>query len=374
MLIYKQKDKENKYRVFSIKLLIIIAFVGLGFFLYSISSFLYLLAFSFFLTLLFSPFLNKMNRFKIPDFLGIIIIYIFLVLFLLVAIFSIIPILLKQSSMFIDFVQNYINNLANLYQTYGIDGLGLPQEIATLAKRYLVNVDLSSVFGILKDNLANISKFIAIHMGDVASIGTNIIVSIGGALVNFLLIFIMSFFIVLERKDIKNFFYNIIPNNISIYLKTRENAIIDSLYEWLKGQMLLGLSIFIIVFISLNVLKIFGIDLENIFTLALIAGLMEFVPYLGPILAVIPALTIAIGLGVNPFFIVLLIYIIIQQVENNFLVPYIMGKTLDLSSFLVLIMMTIGATTAGIVGIIIAIPLSRVLQIFVKDYLHYKNR
>lgn len=374
MLIYKQKDKENKYRVFSIKLLIIIAFVGLGFFLYSISSFLYLLAFSFFLTLLFSPFLNKMNRFKIPDFLWIIIIYIFLVLFLLIAIFSIIPILLKQSSMFIDFVQNYINNLANLYQTYWIDWLWLPQEIATLAKRYLVNVDLSSVFWILKDNLANISKFIAIHMWDVASIWTNIIVSIWWALVNFLLIFIMSFFIVLERKDIKNFFYNIIPNNISIYLKTRENAIIDSLYEWLKWQMLLWLSIFIIVFISLNVLKIFWIDLENIFTLALIAWLMEFVPYLWPILAVIPALTIAIWLWVNPFFIVLLIYIIIQQVENNFLVPYIMWKTLDLSSFLVLIMMTIWATTAWIVGIIIAIPLSRVLQIFVKDYLHYKNR
>lgn len=373
-MLIKNKNNENQYKVFSIKLLIIAAFLLIAFFIYSISSFLYLLAFSFFLTLLFSPFLNKMNKLKIPDFLWIIIIYIFLVIFLLIAAFSIIPIILKQSSMFVDFIQNYINNLANLYQTYWIDWLWLPQEISSLAKKYLANVDLSSVFWILKDNLANISKFIAIHMWDVASIWTNIIVSIWGALVNFLLIFIMSFFIVLERKDIKSFFYNIIPNNISVYLKTRENAIIDSLYEWLKWQMLLGLSIFIIVFISLNILKFFWIDLESIFTLALIAWLMEFVPYLGPILAVIPALAIAVWLWVNPFFIVLLLYIIIQQVENNVLVPYIMWKTLDLSSFLVLIMMTIWATIAWIVGIIIAIPLSRVLQIFVRDYLHYKNR
>lgn len=374
MLIYKEKPKDNHYKIFSIKLLIIAAFLFIAFFLYSISSFLYLLAFSFFLTLLFSPFLNKMNKLKIPDFLWIIIIYIFLVIFLLIAAFSIIPIILKQSSMFVDFVQNYINNLANLYQTYWIDWLWLPQEISSLAKKYLANVDLSSVFWILKDNLANISKFIAIHMWDVASIWTNIVVSIWWALVNFLLIFIMSFFIVLERKDIKSFFYNIIPNNISIYLKTRENAIIDSLYEWLKWQMLLCLSIFIIVFVSLNILKFFWIDLESIFTLALIAWLMEFVPYLWPILALIPALAIAVWLWVNPFFIVLLLYIIIQQIENNFLVPYIMWKTLDLSSFLVLIMMTIWATIAWIVGIIIAIPLSRVLQIFVRDYLHYKNR
>jgi len=101
---------------------------------------------------------------------------------------------------------------------------------------------------------------------------------------------------------------------------------------------------------------------------------MEFVPYLWPILALIPALAIAVWLWVNPFFIVLLLYIIIQQIENNFLVPYIMWKTLNLSAFLVLIMMTIWATVAWIVGIIIAIPLRAVSQIFVKDYLHYKKR
>jgi predicted PurR-regulated permease PerM len=101
---------------------------------------------------------------------------------------------------------------------------------------------------------------------------------------------------------------------------------------------------------------------------------MEFVPYLGPILALIPALAIAISMWFNPFLIILILYIIIQQVENNVLVPYIMWKTLDLSPFLVLIMMSIWALSAGIVWIIIAIPLSAVLQIFVKDYIKWKKR
>jgi predicted PurR-regulated permease PerM len=68
MLMQKNKTvKENEYKVFSMKLLIIIAFALLMYFLYAISSFLYLLFFSIFLTLLFSPFLNKLNKYKIPD-------------------------------------------------------------------------------------------------------------------------------------------------------------------------------------------------------------------------------------------------------------------------------------------------------------------
>ncbi|MDD5213769.1 MAG: AI-2E family transporter [Candidatus Gracilibacteria bacterium] len=374
MLIQKDKTiKENEYKVFSIKLLIIIGFVLILYFLYSIASFLYLLFFSIFLTLLFSPFLNKLNKHKIPDAIGIIIIYIALILLILIAIFSIIPILLTQTSMFINYLQNYVNDLAISYHTHGIDGLGLPKEVLAVSKKYLVNIDFNAIFQVLKDNFAGVSKFIASHIGDVASAGTNIITSIGLALFDFFMVLIMTLFIILERTQIKSFFYTIIPTNVSKYIETREGAIINSLYEWLKGQFLLSVSIFTLVYISLTVLSFFGIDLQNNFTLALISGLMEFVPYLGPILALIPALAIAISMGPTTFFVILILYIVIQQLENNLLVPYIMSKSLDLSPFLVLIMMTIGATLAGLVGIIVAIPLTAIMQIFVKDFIKYKK-
>jgi predicted PurR-regulated permease PerM len=133
------------------------------------------------------------------------------------------------------------------------------------------------------------------------------------------------------------------------------------------------LSIFTLVYISLTVLSLFWIDLQNNFTLALISGLMEFIPYLWPILALIPALAIAISMWPTTFFVILILYIVIQQLENNLLVPYIMSKSLDLSPFLVLIMMTIWATLAGLVWIIVAIPLTAIMQIFVKDFIKYKK-
>lgn len=315
-----------------------------------------------------------MNKYKIPDFLGILIIYWVIILLFLITIFSVFPILIKQSYLFIDFLQNFINNLSINYTKNWIDWLWIPHQLVNIIKPYLETIDFNSIFQALKDNFASISKVIASHMWDVASAGTNIIISIWRAFFNFFMVLILTFFIVLERHKIKHFFYDIIPNKVSHYLNNREEKIIESLYDWLKWQFLLWISIFSIVYISLTILSFFWIDLKDNFTLALIAWLMEFVPYLGPILALIPALAIAISMWFNPFLIILILYIIIQQVENNVLVPYIMWKTLDLSPFLVLIMMSIWALSAWIIWIIIAIPLSAVLQIFVKDYIKWKKR
>ena len=83
---------------------------------------------------------------------------------------------------------------------------------------------------------------------------------------------------------------------------------------------------------------------------------MEFIPYIGPFLALLPALALAIGMGVAPVISVLVLYILIQQAENNILVPMVMSKTLDLSPFLILLMMMVMASLFGVVGVLIALP------------------
>jgi len=114
---------------------------------------------------------------------------------------------------------------------------------------------------------------------------------------------------------------------------------------------------------------VFGIDTEKTFTLALISGIMEFIPYLGPIIALIPALIIGFGLGFKAAITITILYIIIQQIENNILVPYVMSKSLDLSPFLVFVVMFIGASLGGIMGIILAVPLTGIARIIYIEYL-----
>lgn len=85
--------------------------------------------------------------------------------------------------------------------------------------------------------------------------------------------------------------------------------------------------------------RTFDLGLSSHFTLALIAGILEFLPTIGPFLAFLPALAVALGISGKAVLVIAVLYILIQQLENNVLVPIIMKKTLNLSPFLTLIAM-----------------------------------
>jgi predicted PurR-regulated permease PerM len=84
---------------------------------------------------------------------------------------------------------------------------------------------------------------------------------------------------------------------------------------------------------------IFDISLGKTFTLALISGIMEFIPYVGPLIALIPAAILAFGISWKAALIIIVLYLLIQRIENDFLVPYVMSRALDLSPFFVFIVM-----------------------------------
>lgn len=164
---------------------------------------------------------------------------------------------------------------------------------------------------------------------------------------------------VLERKNISHFILTALPANISSFLHTHYVHIQHVCNAWIKATLILSGSIFVVTYVGLLILQfVFGIDTEKTFTLAIISGIMEFIPYIGPIIALIPALIIGLGLGWKAALTITILYIIIQRIENDFLVPYVMSKSLDLSPFLVFIVMIIGASLGGILGIILAVPVA----------------
>ncbi|MDD2566206.1 MAG: AI-2E family transporter [Candidatus Gracilibacteria bacterium] len=354
---------------FIIKLGIITIFLVALFFFYQIANIVVILIFALFLNILFAPFLNKLNKWKIADWLGIMLIYLTIFAFILVVFFTIVPIFIKQTGILIDNIINWINTIKAVYELKGVDGFGLPKFMLGL----ISHIDFNSLFDSIKNNISEISKFVGNNFKNFLTNGAGFIFSITSAFINFILVFIFTFFIALERKQIRSFFYKIIPENISKFIFSKEDKIVDSLYNWLKGQMILGASIFTITIVGLLFLRVFGIKIEEYFTLALIAGMMEFVPYIGPFIALLPALAIAAGLGIKSVIIITILYIIIQQVENNVLVPLVMSKSLSLSPFSVLIAMTIGASLFGIIGIIVAIPIVSIIQIFLLPYLEKKK-
>lgn len=297
-----------------------------------------------------------------------ILIYIIIILFLLLTAFSIIPIFVKQVSILIDISYTYSNNIVNSYSANGVDAFRIPEFL----KWFLEQIDLTQILNSIKDNIWQISSFVSSNLKSFLTSGAGIISSITNVVMNFVLLFIFTFFLSLERRQIRSFFYKILPERYSKYILSKEWDIVNTLYNWLKSQLILWVSMFFITLFWLFFIKLFWVHINEIFTLALIAWMMEFVPYVWPILALLPALAIAFWISFKAVVIVVILYIAIQQLENNVLVPFVMGKTLSLSPFAVLIWMMIWWSLLGIIWIIIAVPVVAVIQIFLSDYLKRK--
>ena len=119
-----------------------------------------------------------------------------------------------------------------------------------------------------------------------------------------------------------------------------------------------------------GVLTYIGLSLLGVkyaLVLALIAALFEIIPYLGPILAAVPATILAFFQAPFLALTVVLLFTVINQVENYIIVPQVMKRTVGLSPIVIIVVMLIGAKLAGILGVILAVPTAAAITEIVKD-------
>ena len=106
--------------------------------------------------------------------------------------------------------------------------------------------------------------------------------------------------------------------------------------------------------------------------LALFAGLMEAVPNVGPTIAAIPAVFLAlVNLGWGGTAAVLILYVIIQQLENNLIVPRVMKKNVDVNGLTSILCILVGGTLFGVAGALLAVPLFIVLRTIFETWRKY---
>jgi predicted PurR-regulated permease PerM len=130
--------------------------------------------------------------------------------------------------------------------------------------------------------------------------------------------------------------------------------------QWLKGQLFLGITVGIatfvgLIFLSVTVDPVFG---RFAIFLSVIAGVFELLPIIGPILSAIPAVLLALTAGTDAALAALLLYLVVQQVENNILVPKIQGDAVELHPTIVMVALVVGAAIGGLLGAILALPIA----------------
>lgn len=188
-----------------------------------------------------------------------------------------------------------------------------------------------------------------------------------GWLTNLLFVFVISIYIALEIPQFRGYVVDVA--RLPGYRHDAERLMQEFGRVWsayLRGQVILGLVIFLVVWLGLSALGV-----QNALALGILSGLLEFVPILGPVIGAGAAVVVAyfqpanyMGLPAWQFALaVLALMFLIQQIENNLLVPRIVGGALDLHPLLVMIGVFMGGSLAGILGAILAAPLLATLKL-----------
>jgi predicted PurR-regulated permease PerM/phosphoglycolate phosphatase-like HAD superfamily hydrolase len=185
---------------------------------------------------------------------------------------------------------------------------------------------------------------------------------------------IISFYLVKDADRLRGFLDRMAPPGYTEELARLREEINQVWKAFFRGQVVLGFVVGIVVWIAMSI-----VGLPNAGVMGLLAGLLEVVPTFGPVLATIPALLVALFLGSvylplsNFWFAVLVlgIYTMIQQLENAYLVPRIMGRRLQLHPVVVFIGVLAGGFLAGTIGVLLAAPVIATFRV-VLGYLYAK--
>jgi predicted PurR-regulated permease PerM len=174
--------------------------------------------------------------------------------------------------------------------------------------------------------------------------------------------FFLALYLSLEEKGIEKFFLMLTPDEYHTHALSLASRMQGKVSQWLFGQALLMLIAFVIYYVGLLL-----IGVPYALAIAFFGGLMEIVPYIGPVLAAIPAIVIGLlyspGLGLTA----LIFYLIAHQVEAHIIAPQVMKRSANLNPVVLIIAILVGIELGGPLGVILAVPMTMVLSVFVED-------
>ena len=160
------------------------------------------------------------------------------------------------------------------------------------------------------------------------------------------------FFWLTEHARLQRYVLAFVPAPRRAAARQAWNEIETRLGSWVRGQVILMSTVGVA---TGTVYALLGLD--SFVLLGLIAGLAEMIPIVGPLAGAIPALLVAATRGPELVLVVAIVYVIIQVIEGNVLVPLIMRNTIGISPFLVVVSILVGAAIAGVVGALLAVPI-----------------
>jgi len=257
------------------------------------------------------------------------------------------PLLITEIYNFSSFVSTYIPGVSflNYFQNEAFSGA------KDIVSGLSSNFSLTTLLSVSKAFILNLSggffKTLSIAFGSIF---------------NFILIILISFYLSIQERGIENFLRLIVPIQYDDYVVDLWERSRRKIALWMKGQVVLGLVVAVLTYLTLSLLGI-----EYALLLSIIAGVMELVPY-GILVALIPAFTFSyLSGGVGSALMVTGAYLIIHQFEVFLFAPLIIKKIVGLSPIVIILSALIGFELGGFWGVVLAIPVAVIVMEFLSD-------
>lgn len=277
-----------------------------------------------------NPIVERLEKFRIPRSLSVILIYVFILSFLGLLLAGVIPPLVSQTGTLITRIPDYFSS----FGFWGLNQSFIDNQINQLLSR----------LGTISADIFRIS------------------ISIFGNFITFFALFLISFYLLLERKNLDAYLIRLFGSANNERALKIVNKIEKRLGEWVGAQLSL---MFIVGMMTYVGLRLLGIDFA--LPLALLAGLLEIVPNIGPIIASIPA--VLAGLIVSPLtgLAAAAVSFLVQQIENQIIVPQIMKKEVGVNPLITIFALMAGLKIGGALGAILAIPFVILIEILLTE-------
>lgn len=296
------------------------------------------------LVYLLAPLVELFARLRVPRFLAVLLVFAIAITAVAgVATLALTP-LLQQMRLFVDDLPQIVAGLrAALMQFYA--DLSLDAEV-----REAINLMIANA----------VTSLAGFDLGAIVAPLVDSLVAVVSTITAYAILPAWLFFVLKDRIRLSDALERSLPiawRGDAFAVLAISNRVFGN---WIRGQIILGFVVGIASYLGLMALSIV---IDPVFAryavlLAIIAGLLELVPFIGPIIAAIPPILIGLTVGPEGFLAAFLLYLGIQQLENNLLVPKIQGDAVELHPSAVMFALVIGASLGGILGAIVSLPIA----------------
>lgn len=205
--------------------------------------------------------------------------------------------------------------------------------------------------------------------GDAVSTVATAVSTVLGGLLTFVTVLILTFYLLVESASLFEGFARLFPRADRPRVQSAALKISTKVSAWLRGQLMLGGAVGLS-----SALGLYLLGVPYFYVLGLITGFGELIPVVGPLLAAVPAILVALTVSNQTAVITTVFFFVQQQIESNVLVPRVMGRQVGVSAVGVMVALLIGGSLLGVMGAVLAIPTAAIVQVVVDELLDQRDR